>query len=159
MQPEELLGLLSTLNPADEPGKIVLIARMGAGSVQTRLPPLIRAVQHAGRRVLWVCDPMHGNPLTTAGGIKTRSFSDILSELETSWDVHESLGSRLGGVHFELTGEDVTECLGGASGITEADLSRNYASPCDPRLNYEQSLELAFLLARRMSRPRTAGRP
>jgi 3-deoxy-7-phosphoheptulonate synthase len=148
MQPEELLGLLSTLNPADEPGKIVLIARMGAGSVQTRLPPLIRAVQHAGRRVLWVCDPMHGNPLTTAGGIKTRSFSDILSELETSC-----------GVHFELTGEDVTECLGGASGITEADLSRNYASPCDPRLNYEQSLELAFLLARRMSRPRTAGRP
>jgi 3-deoxy-7-phosphoheptulonate synthase len=150
--PEELLRLLDTLNPHNEQGKIVLIARMGAKKVAGALPGLVEVVQRAGKHVLWVCDPMHGNMQSTGSGIKTRSFEDVTSELETSWDVHEALGSHLGGVHFELTGEDVTECIGGASGITEADLTRNYASPCDPRLNYDQSMELAFLLARRMAR-------
>lgn len=148
---EEVAGLVRTLNPTREKGKIVLIARMGAGNVQTALPKIVRSVIEADLGpVLWMCDPMHGNSSTTPGGIKTRNFSDILAELEASWDVHAQLGSRLGGVHFELTGEDVTECLGGASGLTEKDLERNYQSPCDPRLNYEQSLELAFLLARKM---------
>jgi 3-deoxy-7-phosphoheptulonate synthase len=150
--PEELLRLLDTLNPHNEQGKIVLIARMGAKKVKAALPGLVEVVQRAGKHVLWVCDPMHGNIQSTSSGIKTRSFADVTAELEESWDVHESLGSHLGGVHFELTGEDVTECIGGASGITEADLTRNYASPCDPRLNYDQSMELAFLLARRMAR-------
>ncbi len=125
---------------------------MGAKKAKVALPGLVEVVQRAGKLVLWVCDPMHGNMQSTAGGLKTRSFADVTTELEDSWDVHESLGSHLGGVHFELTGEDVTECIGGASGITEADLTRNYASPCDPRLNYDQSMELAFLLARRMAR-------
>ncbi len=150
--PEELLRLIDTLNPHNEQGKMVLIARMGAKKVRAALPGLVEVVQRAGKHVLWVCDPMHGNIQSTASGIKTRSFADVTAELEESWDVHESLGSHLGGVHFELTGEDVTECVGGASGITEADLTRNYASPCDPRLNYDQSMELAFLLARRMAR-------
>lgn len=148
--PEELLRLIDTLNPGNEPGRVVLIHRMGALTVKNALPPLVEVVQRSGKIVLWMSDPMHGNSTTTAGGIKTRLFSDILEELESSWDIHASLGSRLGGVHFELTGEDVTECMGGASGITEADLSRNYASVCDPRLNYDQAMEMAFRLARRM---------
>jgi 3-deoxy-7-phosphoheptulonate synthase len=150
--PEELLRLLDTLNPHNEQGKIVLIARMGAKKVGGALPGLVEVVQRAGKHVLWVCDPMHGNIMTTSGGIKTREFEQIAAELEASWDVHESLGSHLGGVHIELTGEDVTECVGGASGISEGDLTRNYVSACDPRLNYDQSMELAFLLARRMAR-------
>lgn len=148
--PEELLRLLDTLNPGNEAGRMVLIHRMGARKVKAALPPLVEVVQRSGKVVLWMCDPMHGNSTTTPSGIKTRLFADVLEELETSWDVHASLGSRLGGVHFELTGEDVTECMGGASGITEADLSRNYASVCDPRLNYDQAMEMAFRLARRM---------
>jgi len=150
--PDELLRLIDRLNPENEPGKLILIARMGAKKVDAGLPPLVEVVQRAGKTVLWMCDPMHGNGVTTSTGVKTRQFADILHELEASWDIHESLGSHLGGVHIELTGEDVTECLGGASGVTEADLSRNYASPCDPRLNYDQAMELAFLLARRMAR-------
>jgi 3-deoxy-7-phosphoheptulonate synthase len=160
---EELVRLVDTLNPTGEPGKLVLIARMGARHVAEALPPLVEAVRRTGKRVLWVCDPMHGNSITTPRGIKTRRFDDILAELESSWDIHERLGSHLGGVHFELTGEDVTECLGsaggGGGGITEDDLARNYASPCDPRLNYDQALELAFLLARRMARPAVAPDP
>ncbi len=153
-RPDELGPLLRTLNPTAEPGKIALIVRLGAKSVRDRLPALIRAIQAdpGAGPVLWSCDPMHGNATTTANGTKTRSFAEITDELEASWDVHQSLGSRLGGVHFELTGEDVTECIGGARGLNESDLARNYQSPCDPRLNYEQSLELAFLLASRMQR-------
>jgi 3-deoxy-7-phosphoheptulonate synthase len=153
---DELLRLIDTLNPANEPGKLVLIARMGARAVGESLPPLVEVVARAGKRVLWMCDPMHGNTTTTTQGIKTRRFEDILAELEQSWDIHERPGSRLGGVHFELTGEDVTECTGGAGGggVTEVDLHRNYASPCDPRLNYDQAMEMAFLLARRMARGR-----
>ena len=146
----EVEALLDRLNPADERGKIVLITRMGADKVAQRLPPLVRGVNALGRRVLWVCDPMHGNTQTTGSGIKTRSFDDILREVEQSFDVHAAEGSRLGGVHFELTGQDVTECTGG--GITEEDLSRRYSSLCDPRLNYRQALEMAFAIAGRMSR-------
>ena len=154
--PDELLELLRVLNPANEPGKIILITRLGAGAVARVLPPLVDAVGRARARVLWVCDPMHANGMTTAAGIKTRSFDAICRELRDTHDLLHALGRsldpglppvHLGGVHFELTGEDVTECVGGASGVTEASLSTNYASLCDPRLNYSQSLELAFLLA------------
>src|SRR5262249_37321998 len=126
------------------------IARMGADKVQTRLPPLIEGVRRVGRRVLWVCDPMHGNMQVTSSGFKTRNFDNILREVELSFDAHEACGSQLGGVHFELTGDDVTECIGG--GLTEADLDRRYLSACDPRLNYRQALEMAFLVGRRMGR-------
>lgn len=152
MPPDGLLRLIDTLNPDNEPGKLILIARMGAGKVAQALPSLLERVRAEGRRVLWMSDPMHGNGIKTSAGIKTRSFDDILSELEQSVDAHRAAGTVLGGVHFELTGEDVTECIGGAAGVGEADLTRNYASPCDPRLNYQQSLELAFLLAGAMGR-------
>ncbi len=146
----EIGELLDKLNPGDEPGKIVLITRMGADKAPHRLPALVRAVNALGRRVLWVCDPMHGNTQTTGSGIKTRNFDDILREVEATFDVHAAEGSRLGGVHFELTGQDVTECTGG--GISEDELSRRYASLCDPRLNYRQALEMGFAIAARMSR-------
>jgi 3-deoxy-7-phosphoheptulonate synthase len=145
----EAVRLIDALNPLDEPGKIVLITRMGAGRVADALPDLVEGVRREGRRVLWVSDPMHGNTKTTASGLKTRNFEDILREVEQSFDVHEQLGSTLGGVHFELTGEDVTECVGG--GLDENDLDRNYASLCDPRLNYRQALEMAFRIAKRMA--------
>ncbi|MEZ6242597.1 MAG: 3-deoxy-7-phosphoheptulonate synthase class II [Phycisphaerales bacterium] len=144
---DELIALLDALNPSDAPGKIVLIARMGAEKVAGALAPLLERVTREGRTVLWMCDPMHGNGITTKDGVKTRSFDAILAELERSVEVHQGAGTVLGGVHFELTGEDVTECVGGAAGVREEDLGLNYASPCDPRLNYAQSLELAFLLA------------
>lgn len=150
--PDEILPLLDRLNPDNEPGRITLITRMGRDVVARALPPLVRKVRHAGRLVLWVCDPMHGNGMVTASGIKTRSFDAIAGELEQTFDILADEGMRLGGIHVELTGEDVTECLGGGSGVTEDCLTRNYASPCDPRLNYQQSLELAFRLAARMSR-------
>ncbi len=148
----ELLRLIEVLDPTNEPGKLVLVTRMGAGKVGDRLPPLLRAVKRSGRRVLWISDPMHGNTHTTDSGIKTRSFADILREVETCMDVHRAEGTVFGGVHFELTGEDVTECVGG--GITEADLTTNYASACDPRLNYRQSLEMAFRITRRLEAAR-----
>jgi 3-deoxy-7-phosphoheptulonate synthase len=150
MPPEELAALADRLNPHDEAGKLVLITRLGAGNVAVKLPSLVRGL--GKRRALWVCDPMHGNGMTTPAGVKTRSFEAILAELEATFDAHKALGSVLGGVHFELTGDDVTECVGGASGVTEESLSRAYNSLCDPRLNYQQSLEMAFLLARRMGR-------
>ncbi|USN99853.1 MAG: 3-deoxy-7-phosphoheptulonate synthase [Phycisphaeraceae bacterium] len=148
--PEGVLALLGTLNPEREPGKIVLIVRMGAENVGSRLEPILAGVAASGEPVLWSCDPMHGNGITTRHGVKTRSVDAILAELEQSIDIHARVGTHLGGVHFELTGEDVTECIGGAAGLGEDDLDQNYASPCDPRLNYQQSLELAFLLAGRM---------
>ncbi len=150
--PEDAVRLLETLNPETEPGKMGFITRMGAQKVKDALPPVVEAVRRSGRLVLWVCDPMHGNIRATPSGLKTRSFDDVLREVETSFDVHEQLGSHLGGVHFELTGEDVTECVGGASGVTEQDLDRNYASLCDPRLNYRQALEMGFRIAQRMAR-------
>jgi 3-deoxy-7-phosphoheptulonate synthase len=146
----ELQELMRTLSPQGSAGKLVLIARLGAAKVRAALPGLIKASQDSGVRALWVCDPMHGNSMTTKSGRKTRSFDDIAREMEESIEIHDREGSRLGGVHIELTGQDVTECVGGAMGLTEDDLDRNYDTLCDPRLNYEQSLELAFKLARRL---------
>lgn len=140
----ELIETLRALNPTNEPGKMVVIARMGAKHIADKLPPLVSAVRRAGLRVLWVSDPMHGNAITTREGIKTRDFADILSEVEASIMIHRELGSYLGGVHFELTGDDVTECIGG--GLCESDLTARYSSVCDPRLNYRQALQMAFLL-------------
>ena len=149
-----LLGLLDVLDPDRTPGRITLIHRMGAKNVQDKLPPLVEAVKRAGRTVLWVCDPMHGNTETTSGGIKTRRFDNIVDELEQSFALHTQLGSHLGGVHVELTGEDVTECVGGARGLSEGDLERAYKSRVDPRLNYEQALEMAMRIARHLRNPR-----
>jgi 3-deoxy-7-phosphoheptulonate synthase len=148
----EVMHLATTLNPANEPGKLVFITRLGAHNVQRVLPPLLEATRIAGLNPLWVCDPMHGNTTTTGGGVKTRSFEAIVSELEATYAAHQLANVPLGGVHFELTGDDVTECTGGAVGITESQLSQNYATACDPRLNYQQALEVAFLLSRRMGR-------
>ncbi|MFT3775355.1 MAG: 3-deoxy-7-phosphoheptulonate synthase [Minicystis sp.] len=150
--PEEVVELTRALSPADEPGKLIIICRMGAAKVEARLPPIVEAVHRAGRRVLWMCDPMHGNAVTTKTGLKTRDFDAILREVELSFDVHEAVGTQLGGVHFELTGDDVTECVGG--GISEADLDKSYLTACDPRLNYRQALEMAFRVARRMTAAR-----
>jgi 3-deoxy-7-phosphoheptulonate synthase len=154
VDPTDAVKLLEALSPTNEPGKLVAITRMGAQNVEKALPPLVDAVRRANRRVLWVCDPMHGNGITTASGLKTRSFDDILLEIERSFAVHTRQGSELGGVHFELTGEDVTECIGG--GIDEADLDKNYLSVCDPRLNYRQALEMALRLGGWMSGTRRA---
>jgi 3-deoxy-7-phosphoheptulonate synthase len=150
--PQDAVDLCRVLNPDNEAGKLVFIVRMGAALVSTKLPPLIAAVQSTQRRVLWVTDPMHGNMVVTKQGLKTRNFDDILKEVELSIDVHQSSGSYFGGVHFELTGEDVTECIGG--GLTESDLDKKYLTACDPRLNYRQAVEMAFLIARRMSASR-----
>ena len=147
MTPEWLQKLLQVLNPNNEPGRSSLIHRFGAKSIEEGLPPLIKAVQESGSPVLWVCDPMHGNTESTADGIKTRRFNNIVAELETAHDVHESMASFLGGVHLELTGENVTECTGGARGLTDADLARAYKSTVDPRLNYEQAMEVAMRIA------------
>ncbi|HUQ94241.1 MAG TPA: 3-deoxy-7-phosphoheptulonate synthase class II [Bryobacteraceae bacterium] len=147
-----LLELTGKLNPANVPGRLTLIHRFGAGRIEQSLPAMIRTVRDSGRQVLWICDPMHGNTFLTSGGIKTRSFDDILKELELAFDIHAAQGSNLGGVHIELTGDNVTECTGGARGLTESDLMRAYRTEVDPRLNYEQALEIAMLLARKMAR-------
>ena len=144
MSTEWVLQLCEILNPDNEPGRLTLIHRMGAGKIAQHLPGLIDAVRAKGHRVLWLCDPMHGNTQTAGNGLKTRAFSDILSEIEQAFAIHAACGSRLGGVHLELTGEDVTECLGGARDLSETDLQRAYRSAVDPRLNYEQALELAL---------------
>ena len=149
VQPDELLRLVDVLNPGDEPGRLALICRMGATRVAERLPPLLEAVRREGRRVLWVCDPMHGNTEATSNGYKTRRFDNVRSEIEQSFDLHAAAGTRLGGVHLELTGEDVTECTGGARDLRELDLERAYRSSVDPRLNYEQSLEIAMAIVRK----------
>lgn len=153
MSIEWLTELLAVLDPEREPGRITLIARMGAGNVRSKLPPLVEAVRRAGRTVLWMCDPMHGNTETVQGGIKTRRFDNIADELEQSFSLHTELGSRLGGVHIELTGEDVTECIGGSRGLAEIDLERAYKSRVDPRLNYEQALEMAMRISRHLRGP------
>jgi len=150
MAADTLARLLDTLHPQDEPGRLTLIHRFGRQQIADYLPRVIQTVRASGRTVLWCCDPMHGNTRYTGDGTKTRHFDDILSELEQAFAIHRSCGSRLGGVHFELTGEDVTECLGGARNLSDADLKRAYRSEVDPRLNYEQSLEMAMLIARMM---------
>ncbi len=147
MSAEWLQELIGTLNPTNEPGRLTLIHRFGAKDIEARLPPLIEAARATGSPVLWVCDPMHGNTETTASGLKTRRFDNVLAEVESAFRVHRAMGSYLGGVHFELTGDDVTECIGGARGLAEADLARAYRSQVDPRLNYEQALELAIRVA------------
>ncbi len=152
MTGEWLKELIEVLDPDDEPGRLTLIHRFGNGGVAENLPPLIEAAKECGRRVVWCCDPMHGNTEKTADGIKTRRFDNILGEVEQSFDIHREMGSYLGGIHFELSGDNVTECIGGARGLDEADLRRAYESRVDPRLNYEQSLEMALLIARKMAK-------
>ncbi len=149
VSPETLLELAEILDPDREPGRLTLIHRFGHKRIAEGLPPLLETLRRAGRTVLWICDPMHGNTETTANGLKTRRFENILSELEQAFDIHADAGSYLGGVHFELTGENVTECIGGARGLTEDDLRHSYHTQVDPRLNYEQALEMALLIARR----------
>lgn len=148
---EDLEKLLQILNPKDEAGRITLISRMGRSKVRTHLPPLLAAVQKTGRTVTWICDPMHGNTTTTADKVKTRSFEAILDEVIGFFSVFQEAGLRPGGVHLEMTGQDVTECVGGAQCLTEADLAGRYETFCDPRLNAEQSLEMAFLLANELT--------
>jgi 3-deoxy-7-phosphoheptulonate synthase len=146
MEADELVKLTEILNPANEKGRLTLITRMGADKVESKLPSLLRAVQRAGRNVVWLCDPMHGNT-TTVGSYKTRRFDAVLTEVRRFFDAHAAEGTQPGGVHVEMTGQEVTECLGGAHRLSEADLALRYQTFCDPRLNAEQSLELAFLIA------------
>ncbi|HUZ43184.1 MAG TPA: 3-deoxy-7-phosphoheptulonate synthase class II [Acidimicrobiales bacterium] len=143
----EVVALCEVLNPERVPGRLTLISRMGAKAVETALPPLIQAVSDAGHPVLWVCDPMHGNTFTSEGGRKTRHFEDVLGEIRGFFAVHKALGTWPGGVHVELTGDDVTECLGGAEEVFEDDLPLRYTTTCDPRLNARQSIDLAFRVA------------
>lgn len=149
MDREWLQGLVTTLNPQNKPGRLTLIHRFGVKDIETELPRAIAAVRETGQTVLWVCDPMHGNTETSTGGLKTRRFENILRELDLAFGIHAQLGSYLGGVHIELTGDDVTECTGGARGLADGDLARAYRSSVDPRLNAEQALELAMLVAER----------
>ncbi|MEE4161109.1 MAG: 3-deoxy-7-phosphoheptulonate synthase class II [Woeseiaceae bacterium] len=147
MTREWLQGLISVLNPNGEPGRLTLIHRFGAKSIEEHLPGMIRTVKETGSPVLWVCDPMHGNTESTADGVKTRRFDNVVRELELAFRIHQDNGSYLGGVHLELTGENVTECTGGARGLTDGDLARAYKSTVDPRLNYEQAMEVAMRIA------------
>jgi len=155
LDPDELIRLLDILNPTDIAGRITLICRMGADKVEAALPRLIRAVERAGRKVVWSCDPMHGNTVKASNGFKTRPVDAILAEVRGFFAVHRAEGTHPGGVHFEMTGQDVTECIGGAQAITEARLADRYHTHCDPRLNASQSLELAFLLAEQLKQERS----
>jgi 3-deoxy-7-phosphoheptulonate synthase len=159
MEAGELISLIDLLNPAGEPGRLTLITRFGADKMERILPPLIRAVKSDGRKVAWICDPMHANTVKSSNGYKTRHFDRILDEVRGFFAVHAAEGTHAGGVHFEMTGQDVTECVGGAHAITEANLSDRYHTNCDPRLNAKQALELAFLLAEMLKdgRMRIAG--
>ncbi len=147
MTADELIRLIDRLNPANEPGRLTLIVRMGADRIEAGLPPLLRRVRREGRTVVWSSDPMHGNTVTAADGRKTRPFDRILAELARFFAIHRAEGTHAGGVHLEMTGKDVTECTGGAQAIAESDLARRYHTQCDPRLNGSQALELAFLIA------------
>ncbi len=147
LDPDELLRLIDKLDPGNEPGRLTLIARMGHEKVAEKLPPLVRAVAREGRQVIWACDPMHGNTVKSGSGYKTRPFDRILKEVQGFFAVHRAEGTHAGGVHFEMTGQDVTECIGGAQAISEERLGDRYHTHCDPRLNADQALELAFLLA------------
>ena len=154
LDPDELLRLIDILNPANEPGRLTLIARMGASGVEANLPKLVRAVAREGRSVVWSCDPMHGNTVKASSGYKTRAFDRILEEVRGFFAVHRAEGTHAGGVHIEMTGQDVTECIGGAQAITEEGLSDRYHTHCDPRLNASQSIELAFEIAENLRRQR-----
>ncbi|MBO6947474.1 MAG: 3-deoxy-7-phosphoheptulonate synthase class II [Rhodospirillales bacterium] len=157
--PDELIRLIDMLNPDNVPGRLTLISRMSSEKVLDLLPPLLRRVKNEGRNVAWVCDPMHGNVIKSSTGYKTRPFDRILTEVKGFFEAHEAEGTYAGGVHLEMTGQNVTECTGGAVAITDADLSDRYHTHCDPRLNAQQSLELAFLLAEELKSVRTAATP
>lgn len=152
MKVDDLLKLIAVLNPKNEPGRLTLISRMGSDKVAELLPPLVRAVKKEGAKVIWSCDPMHGNTVKSPNGYKTRPFNRILSELKSFFEIHESEGTHAGGVHFEMTGQDVTECIGGAQAISEVNLKDRYHTHCDPRLNASQSLELAFLISEELKK-------
>ncbi|MFZ9134295.1 MAG: 3-deoxy-7-phosphoheptulonate synthase, partial [Gemmobacter sp.] len=148
---DDLKRLIERLNPANEAGRLTLIARFGAGKVGEHLPRLIRAVREAGAHVVWSCDPMHGNTIKSASGYKTRPFESVLREVREFFEIHRAEGTIPGGVHFEMTGKDVTECTGGLRAVSDEDLSDRYHTACDPRLNASQALELAFLVAEELS--------
>jgi 3-deoxy-7-phosphoheptulonate synthase len=154
LKADELLRLIDVLSPDNEPGRLTLICRNGADKAAECLPPLVRAVKREGRSVVWSCDPMHGNTITSNSGYKTRPFDRILSEVKTFFSVHAAEGTHAGGVHLEMTGQDVTECTGGARAITDEDLNDRYHTVCDPRLNAEQSIDLAFLIAELLKQER-----
>ncbi|MEQ9346227.1 MAG: 3-deoxy-7-phosphoheptulonate synthase class II [Thalassospira sp.] len=158
MDEDDLIRLIDALNPANEAGRLTLIARMGADKVMDHLPRLVRRVKAEGRKVVWSCDPLHGNTINAANGYKTRPFDSILSEVKTFFDVHKAESTHAGGVHFEMTGTDVTECIGGAREVTEDALSDRYHTHCDPRLNGGQALELAFLMAEMIKKERDSVR-
>jgi len=147
LDPDELVRLIETLNPENIPGRLTLIARMGADKVRAGLPPLLRAVKKSGAHVVWCCDPMHGNTIKASSGFKTRRVNDIMTEVRGFFDAHDEVGTYPGGVHFEMTGRNVTECVGGVIDVTEARLGDRYHTHCDPRLNGAQAIELAFLIA------------
>jgi 3-deoxy-7-phosphoheptulonate synthase len=153
---EDLLRLCDVLNPENEPGRLMLISRMGWDKIERHLPPLIRALQRDGRNVVWACDPMHGNTVKSSTGYKTRPFDRILAEVRSFFAIHKAEGTHAGGIHVEMTGQDVTECTGGAQAITDATLKDRYHTYCDPRLNAQQSLELAFLMAEALKEEREA---
>lgn len=152
MKVDELLKLIEALNPKNEPGRLTLISRMGAEKIGNLLPPLVKAVKDAGLNVIWSCDPMHGNTIKSPNGYKTRRFNDILAEVRNFFAIHKAEGTYAGGVHFEMTGQDVTECVGGAQAISETNLKDRYHTHCDPRLNASQSLELAFLISEELKK-------
>jgi len=154
LETDDMLRLIDALNPKNEPGRLTLIARMGADNVEDKLAPLVRSVQREGRSVVWACDPMHGNTVKSSTGYKTRAVDRILAEVRGFFAVHQAEGSYAGGVHFEMTGQDVTECIGGAQAITEHSLSDRYHTHCDPRLNASQALELAFLISEALKKER-----
>jgi 3-deoxy-7-phosphoheptulonate synthase len=145
--PEEALALVERLDPEGEPGRLTFVSRMGSGAVRDALPPVVEKVTASGAVVGWVCDPMHGNTYEAPDGLKTRRFGDVIDEVQGFFEVHRALGTHPGGLHMELTGDDVTECIGGSGGLVETDLPMRYQTACDPRLNHQQSLELAFLVA------------
>ena len=158
MGPDQLVEITKLLNPENEPGRLTLIHRFGINKLAEGLPPLVEILRRHQRRALWICDPMHGNTLATSSGKKTRKFDDILGELRLAFEVHRDCGSRLSGTHLELTGENVTECVGGAGGLTEDDLHTAYQTNCDPRLNYEQAMEIAFAISESLKPQKTKRR-
>jgi 3-deoxy-7-phosphoheptulonate synthase len=158
LEPDDLLRLIDVLSPADEPGRLTLYGRFGADKIAERLPTLMRATKRAGRNVAWAIDPMHGNTLKAANGYKTRPFDRVLAEVKSFIEIANAEGVHPGGVHLEMTGQNVTECTGGARALTETDLADRYHTHCDPRLNADQSLELAFLVAEKLKSARQADR-
>ena len=157
LDPDELVRLIETLNPDNMPGRLTLIARMGADKVRAGLPPLLKAVKASGAKVVWCCDPMHGNTIKASSGYKTRRVNDVMAEVKGFFDAHDDIGTYPGGVHFEMTGQNVTECVGGVVDVTEARLGDRYHTHCDPRLNGAQALELAFLVADLLKQRRDQG--